>query len=165
MHFRCIPFAALSLPQLYAILQLRAEVFIVEQNCPYLDLDNRDAAAHHLLCYDTVQTNEGATTQLVAYCRLLPPHLAYAELPDISIGRVVSSPLVRGTGVGQRLMQEALRRLPTLFADEYGRMPVCRIGAQAYLQEFYEGFGFVATGKKYLEDGIPHIEMVANFSK
>ena len=163
MHFRCIPFSALSLPQLYDILQLRAQVFVVEQNCPYLDLDGKDEAAHHLLCYDTIATQTGVSSVLVAYCRLLPPHIAYPDYSDISIGRVVSSPLVRGKGAGQRLMKEAIRRLPLLFADSYGRVPLCRIGAQAYLQAFYEGFGFAATGKKYLEDNIPHIEMTGNF--
>ena len=130
--------------ELYAILQLRNEVFAVEQNCVYQDMDNKDQAAVHLMGW--------LGNTLVAYTRLIPPGKAY---PEPSIGRVVSSPKVRRTGIGRELMTRSIR----LLREHHGVQPV-RIGAQLYLRSFYASFGFRETGEIYLEDGIKHIEMV-----
>lgn len=137
-------FQELSIDELYAILRLRAEVFVVEQNCPYLDLDNKDQKCHHLMVYD-----EG---KLAAYCRLLPAGVSYEE---ISIGRVISAPSHRGTGVGKMAMQLGMDYCKELFGP--GSI---RIGAQVYAKPFYEALGFEAEGEEYLEDDIPHVEMV-----
>lgn len=137
-------FHDLSPQELYAIMHLRSEVFVVEQNCPYLDLDGKDQQSWHLMGWDG--------NKLVAYSRLLPAGLAFAE---ISIGRVVSSPAYRGTGAGKELMQNAIETAYQLF----GHQPI-RIGAQLYLQKFYESLGFAQVSEIYLEDGIQHIEMV-----
>ena len=136
-------FHELSNDELYAILQLRNEVFIVEQNCPYQDLDNKDQDAWHLL-----GINEG---KLTAYTRLFPPGIFYTEA---SIGRVVTSPEVRGSGIGRELMKKSIYYAENLF----GKVPIT-IGAQLYLKIFYESLGFISFGEEYLEDGIPHIKM------
>ena len=126
---------------------LRQEVFVVEQNCPYLDADGKDQESWHLMVY------EMDTNQLVACTRLLPKGLAYPEY--MSIGRVVTSAQVRGTGAGKYLMEVSLQACEKLF----GKGPI-KIGAQSYLLRFYEGFGFESTGEDYLEDGIPHTKMI-----
>ncbi|MBN8681282.1 MAG: GNAT family N-acetyltransferase [Chitinophagales bacterium] len=146
LHFSCVPFAQLRNTELYEIMALRQEVFVVEQNCPYLDADGKDLQSWHLMGRD-------AAGKLVVYTRLLPKGLAYPEYP--SIGRVVSSPAARGTGAGKILMERSVEMCLHLFGD----MPI-KIGAQSYLLRFYEGFGFVSTGEEYLEDGIPHTKMV-----
>lgn len=138
------PFSALTSTELYEILRLRQEVFIVEQNCPYLDCDGKDQKSHHLMLYDSQKT-------LIAYARVLPQGISY---PEVSIGRVVSSSLARGTGAGKMIMQAALE----FIRSTYGKVPV-RIGAQSYLIEFYRSFGFEPLGD-YLEDGIPHSIML-----
>jgi ElaA protein len=150
MHFTLRPFAELSLTELYAILRLRQEVFIVEQNCPYLDCDDKDQDSWHLWC-----SND--KNELLAYCRLLPRGLSYPN--DVSIGRVISSPAARNTGAGRALMAKAMETLPTLFSHTAAQPLSVRIGAQSYLLRFYESFGFRSTGKEYLEDDIPHTEM------
>jgi ElaA protein len=137
-------FEELTTAELYAILRLRSEVFVVEQNCPYLDLDNKDQKCHHLMLYDE--------DRLAAYCRLLPAGISYSE---ISIGRVISAPSHRGTGVGKKVMQLGIGYCEELF----GTGPI-RIGAQVYAKPFYEALGFVEEGEEYLEDDIPHVEMV-----
>jgi ElaA protein len=138
------PFDKLTAKELYNILQLRNEVFIVEQNCPYQDLDNKDLLAWHLMGMrkDT----------LVAYSRLLAPGISYSES---SIGRVVSSPSTRKTGMGKKLMEESIEQIRNLFHTD-----TIRIGAQLYLKDFYESFGFIREGDTYLEDNIPHIIML-----
>jgi ElaA protein len=145
-------FPELSNTELYAILRLRQEVFVVEQTCPYLDCDGKDQAAWHLWL-----SNEAG--EYLAYCRILPPRLAYPQYNDVSIGRVVSSEKARGTGAGRALMQEAMRIIPTLFVEKGEKTPTIRISAQSYLLAFYESFGFKSTSKTYLEDDIPHTEM------
>jgi ElaA protein len=136
-------FNELTAGELYDILKLRSEVFVVEQNCVYLDTDNKDQQSFHLCGWDD--------DNLVAYARILPPGLTFEEA---SIGRVVTNPLYRKTGVGRLLMQHALERTLAQF-------PVSgiRIGAQLYLLSFYTSLGFKTAGPEYLEDGIPHIEM------
>jgi ElaA protein len=138
------PFDDLTPKQLYAILQLRNEVFIVEQNCPYQDLDDKDVKAWHLMGIKQ--------DKLLAYSRLLAPGISYSES---SIGRVVSSPAARKTGMGKQLMMESIRQIRNLFQTD-----TIRIGAQLYLKKFYESFGFVQEGDTYLEDNIPHIIML-----
>ena len=140
----CKAFADLTVTELYALLRLRSEIFVVEQNCVFLDMDDKDHLCHHLLLYtDNV---------LFAYARLLPPNVYY---PEASIGRVVTSATVRGTGAGKVLMETAIAATRDLFVNQ----PI-RIGAQLYALKFYERFGFKADGEVYVEDGIDHIEMV-----
>lgn len=130
--------------ELYAVMQLRNEVFVVEQNCVYQDADNKDPGCFHFMGWQE--------EKLVAYTRLLPPGLAY---PEPSIGRVVSSPSVRGTGIGRALMQQSIQTVHKLF----GPLPI-RIGAQLYLLQFYASLGFQQTSDVYLEDNIEHVEMM-----
>jgi ElaA protein len=139
------PFHALTNNQLYALLRLRSEVFVVEQHCVFLDMDGKDQQCYHLLGY--------RQHQLVAYARLVPVGVAYQDYS--SIGRVVSSPAVRGTGIGRLLMQQSIQALYQL----WGLQPI-KIGAQLYLKRFYESFGFVPCGPVYDEDGIDHIPML-----
>lgn len=138
------PFAELTTGQLYELLRLRNEVFVVEQDCPYQDIDGKDLKAMHLMAMDG--------DRLAAYCRLLPAGVSY---PEYSIGRVITSAVYRGSGLGQKLMDNAIREI----RYRYGAGPV-RIGAQYYLKRFYESFGFAQTSEIYLEDGIEHIEML-----
>ncbi len=140
----CTIFSALTTLELYKILQLRNEVFIVEQNCPYQDCDEKDFAAHHLCAW---QNN-----QLVAYTRLLPPGISYPE--QASIGRVLTALSVRRQNLGKELMTRSIREIYTLF----GRVDIA-IGAQFYLKNFYEAFSFIQASELYLEDDIPHIRM------
>lgn len=144
--FSCLPFDQLSLRQLYEVLALRTDVFIVEQNCPFHDTDGKDMVAWHCLGYDPNGT-------LVAYTRLFDVGLSFEGY--VSIGRVATARQVRGQGVGQELMRFSLQKCTELF----GNQPI-KIGAQKYLLRFYESFGFASIGKDYLEDGIPHAIMI-----
>ena len=149
IQWRCLPFAAMSADTLYRLLRLRSEVFVVEQNCVFLDLDGVDAQCLHVLG-EVVDTD--GNVHLHASTRLVPPGLAFAEA---SIGRVVTAPAARGGGIGHALMAESLRLLESL----WGPQPI-RIGAQAHLEAFYNRHGFVSDDKPYIEDGIPHLEML-----
>ena len=140
----CKPFDELSPHELYAILRLRNEVFVVEQNCAFQDADNKDQASYHLMGWQS--------SALVAYTRLVPPGTAYAEP---SIGRVVTSITARGSGIGRMLMQQSVTTCRKLFGNS-----TIRIGAQLYLKDFYASLGFVPTGGIYPEDGIEHIQML-----
>ena len=143
LNWKYIAFDELTPAELYAIMQLRNEVFVVEQNCVYQDADNKDEKSFHLAGWH----NE----TLVAYCRILPPSLAFE---NASIGRVVTSPAYRKTGSGRKLMTLAIQKTLDQFA--------CReitIGAQLYLKKFYESLGFIQTSEPYIEDNIPHIHM------
>lgn len=146
LRFACIPFDELTLWDLYDCMALRQEVFVVEQNCPYLDADGKDQDSWHLL-------GRSATGELAAYARLMPPGVSYPGYA--SMGRVVTRAAFRGKGQGRALMQEALRRLHTLFPEA-----AVKISAQTYLVHFYETLGFHPTGEEYLEDDIPHIAMI-----
>lgn len=137
-------FENLSNKELYEILKLRQEVFIVEQTCYYLDADGYDEKAVHLWAEKA--------EQIVAYCRIFPQGIKY---PETSIGRVLTHPEFRNLQLGKTLMKFALETIETRFDTKN-----CRISAQDYLLKFYSDFGFVDTGKKYLEDDIPHTEMV-----
>jgi ElaA protein len=141
-------FETLTVQELYPILQLRSKVFVVEQNCPYLDMDDKDQKSIHL--WAAAEAGGPA----IAYCRLLPPGVSYQEC---SIGRVVTDPDVRKNGSGRMLMQNAIA-----YIEREWQEPVIRIGAQLYLKAFYESLGFLQSSEEYLEDGIPHIEMIRN---
>jgi ElaA protein len=138
------PFEQLTPLELYSVLQLRNEVFVVEQNCVFQDADDKDQISnHHMGFYQG---------KLVAYTRLVPAGAAYEQA---SIGRVVTSPAVRKEGAGKQLMQQSIQALYRL----WGEQPI-KIGAQLYLQRFYESFGFKKISEIYLEDGIEHIYML-----
>lgn len=139
-------FSDLSGAELYEILRLRSEVFVVEQECVFLDMDNLDQKAYHL----TGRTGD----ELVACARILPAGTPYEEP---SIGRVVSSPRFRRTGAGMELMDEAVKATMKL----HGNVAI-KIGAQLYLKQFYEKHGFVQCSEMYFEDKIPHIKMIRN---
>ena len=137
-------FEALSVNELYQILRLRNEVFVVEQNCNYQDADDKDQHCHHLMMFkDEI---------LVAYARLVPAGLSFDE---VSIGRVITHSSVRGTGAGKLLMQAAIDKCREIYGGQ-----AIRIGAQTYAKEFYSRLGFEETNIEFLEDGIPHLEMV-----
>ena len=140
----CKPFNELTPHELYAILRLRSEVFVLEQNCVFLDMDNKDQIAYHLMGY--------YGDDLVAYTRLLDKNTAYKLM---SIGRVVTAPKYRGKGMGKELMEESIKRCYELF----GKHDI-KIGAQLYLQKFYQRLGFIQSSDMYLEDDIEHIEMI-----
>jgi ElaA protein len=183
IQWQWLAFEALSRDQLYELLRLRSEVFVVEQNCVFQDMDNLDQQAMHLLgvrvAAGSAQVKEepaqragltelreqsplppslpggsvGQTkTELIAYVRCFPAGVTFDEA---SIGRVVTKPDARGGGLGHLLMAEAVKALQA----EWGAQPI-RIGAQAHLKSFYERHGFVDVGKPYIEDGIPHLEML-----
>ena len=158
-------FEQLTVHELYAIMALRQRVFAVEQCCPYLDADGLDADCHHLWA----QTSAGGPAAdaaggsdsagaipgggaILAYLRIVP---SLRRFPEVSIGRVVTAPEARGTGLGRELVRRGLALVGSLVG------PVqIRIGAQARLQRFYEEFGFVRASADYDEDGIPHLEML-----
>ena len=145
-------FNQLTLNELYAILRLRAEVFVVEQDCPYQDLDNKDQESGHLM-YWTLDQRE-----LMAYTRIVPKGVAYQNYT--SIGRVVTSQKARGTGLGRRLMKTSIKRCLQNFPDL-----AIKISAQCYLLQFYKNLGFDPIGEPYLEDNIPHQAMIWKESK
>lgn len=138
-------FYDLSLDELYEVMQLRQEVFIVEQTCPYLDADGKDQNSYHLLVYKD--------EKLIAYTRILPDNVSYSGYS--SIGRVVSDFSSRGSGAGKFAMDKSIE-----FSKEtFPHLPI-KISAQCYLENFYNRFGFHKVGDQYLEDNIPHIAMV-----
>ncbi len=144
--WQCVPFEALGVRALQRIYAARQKVFVVEQACAFLDADEHDFHAWHLTACD-----RGASA-VHAYARLLAPGAKYREA---SIGRVLTTERARGTGLGRVLMACAIEETTTLWPAS-----AIRIGAQARLEAFYEGFGFVAHGARYMEDGIHHVEMV-----
>lgn len=144
IEWRCKKFDELSPAELYAILQLRNEVFVVEQNCVFQDADGKDDKALHLMGW--------YNNTLVAYTRLLPKNISYS---NAAIGRVVTSQIARGSGIGKELMKKSIDTIYKL----WGKQPI-QIGAQLYLRKFYESLGFQQTSEVYLEDGIEHIEMI-----
>jgi ElaA protein len=143
LEWHLTSFETLSVQELYDILKLRSEIFVVEQNCVYLDLDGKDPFGLHLF-----GRFDG---KIVAYCRLFRPGISF---DNASIGRVVVDTNYRDKKWGQELMQEAIASIKTHFGESK-----ITIGAQLYLKKFYENQGFVQTSEMYLEDDIPHIEM------
>jgi ElaA protein len=144
LNWRFAPFEKLSAREIHDLYQARAAVFVLEQNCPFQDLDGADPACFHLLGREA--------GPLLAYCRIVPPGVKF---PEPSIGRVLTVEAARRTGAGRELMREAVARTLALWP---GR--TIRIGAQARLERFYQDFGFVKSSEPYDEDGIVHIEMV-----
>ena len=145
MNFVCLPFADLSTAQLYELLHLRSEVFVLEQKCIYQDLDHKDiqTGVQHLLMLDN--------KKLLGYARLLPPKVSY-DTP--SIGRILISPKARDKGLGRLLIQESLNRTFALWPNAN-----ITIGAQSHLTALYQSFGFTEISDDYLEDGILHVDM------
>ena len=146
LHFKCIPFYELTLDQLYIIMQLRQDVFVVEQNCPYLDADDKDQMSYHILGEDV----EG---KLQAYTRLVPPGISYNGYA--SIGRVITSAAVRGKKQGVPLMEYSIQKCNEIWPNTS-----IKISAQTYITHFYQSLGFNPVGEEYLEDDIPHIAMI-----
>lgn len=142
-HITTKAFQQLTNDELYDLLHLRNQVFIVEQNCVYLDIDQKDKNCFHVLMYDG--------NDLAGYSRILPAGLSYEE---VSFGRVLINPDYRGKGLGRSIVEEAIKSCYTAF----GNVDI-KIGAQAHLQKFYASFGFEAEGEAYDEDGIMHIDM------
>ena len=145
IRWHCLPFESFPPLILYDVLRLRSEVFVVEQNCAFQDIDRQDLDAHHLLGY-----NEGG--ELVAYARLFAAGKSHAEA---SIGRVIVAQPFRQYGLGRELMRQALAHSDALFGPQPNK-----IGAQQHLEQFYNSFGYAQCGPMYLEDGIPHIPML-----
>jgi ElaA protein len=137
-------FETLTVSELYSILKLRSEVFVVEQNCVYLDMDGKDALALHLF--------GEYNGQIVAYSRLFKPGISF---DTASIGRVIVSGNYRNKKWGQELMRQSILAIENYFGESQ-----ITISAQLYLKRFYESFGFVASSEMYLEDDIPHIKMI-----
>jgi ElaA protein len=143
--WHCKRFETLSNVELYSILKLRSAVFVVEQNCVFLEPDGPiDFVANHFFAKEN--------NEIIAYCRLIPPGAAYEQA---SIGRVLTHGQARGKNMGKKLVQKALDYCTQLF----GKVPI-KIGAQYYLKKFYEAFGFMQIGNVYIEDGIEHIYMI-----
>jgi ElaA protein len=147
IRYRCKKFSDLSVFELYAIMRLRQEVFILEQDCNYLDADGRDEAGIHIL-------GEDEYGNLHCYARLLPEGIPYEGY--VSIGRVINSKAVRRRGEGEKLMRYAMQQVKKYYDDT----PV-KISAQSYLLNFYRKFGFETVGEEYLEDDIPHTAMIS----
>lgn len=144
MNWQVKPFCELTSAELYEILRLRSNVFVVEQHCVFLDMDNKDQQCLHLLGY--------VNDRLAAYSRLVPAGISYEEP---SIGRVCTDPEYRSIGLGKELMNVSIKALELHFGTA-----AIRIGAQLYLKRFYESLGFRQISEEYLEDGIAHIEMI-----
>lgn len=147
LSWRWLQFDQFEPRQLHDSLALRQRVFIVEQQCLFDDIDGRDADAWHLLGYDPAE-------RLRAYLRVFAPGAYY---PEVAIGRVVTDPDCRGRGYGRELFAEGLRRARAEFPGH-----AIRIGAQQRLERFYRDAGFAPDGAPYVEDGIPHIQMLAD---
>lgn len=141
-HFKS--FNDLSPFELYEILRLRNEVFIIEQNCIYNECDNKDLESYHLWC-----SLEG---KIIGYCRLVPPEVSYSEP---SFGRIVSHPDYRNLKLGH-LMLGFVNQI----VKNYYKTSSIRISAQVYLRNFYESYGFRQVSEEYLEDNLPHMEML-----
>lgn len=143
MIWKIKSFEELTTPELYEIIKARINVFVIEQNCPYPDLDDYDQQALHLWAEQD--------KNILAYCRIFDKGIKY---PETSIGRVLTTENGRGKSLGKQLIQYAVETIENRFHTRE-----VRISAQDYLLRFYSGFGFEDTGKKYLEDNIPHTEM------
>jgi ElaA protein len=143
MEWEIKKFEELSNRELYSVLQLRAEVFVVEQNCPYLDLDDKDVQSLHVM--------GKMNNEILAYSRIVFPGISY-DTP--AIGRVVTSKKIRGSGAGKMLMQKSIE-----FCQQHFPGQKITISAQCYLEKFYSELGFNTISDTYLEDDIPHVKM------
>jgi ElaA protein len=144
LKWQCLTFHSLTPSQLYTVLQLRSQVFVVEQACIYQDLDDLDQDSMHLIGF--------LDEQLVCYARLVPPGVKYEEP---AIGRITSHPSVRRSGYGRAVVGRAIEICQDIWPAEG-----IRISAQQRLENFYKEFGFKSVSAPYLEDGLPHIEMI-----
>lgn len=147
LQWKTTTFHQFSLDQSFEVFQLRVDVFVVEQHCAYRELDeyDRHSETKHLSGYDEAG-------QLIAYSRLLPPDLCY---PEVNFGRFVVRGDARKQGIGHQLLQKSLQEISRFWPKN----PI-RISAQEYMQRFYSQYGFIRVSDVYLEDGIPHLEMV-----
>jgi len=147
LQWKAERFYELTVDQLFELFQLRINVFVVEQQCAYPELDEHDrhAETRHL-------SGRDESRQLIAYARILPAGLSF---PEVSLGRFVVRKDARGQGIGHKLLSVALKEIQSSWPGS-----AIRISAQDYLQKFYEQYGFTPFSEMYLEDGIPHIEMV-----
>ncbi len=145
MNFEIKAFDSLSLHEFHDLVALRIQVFVIEQNCPYQDLDGKDKKSFHFIGRDN-------DSVIKATARILPAGISY---PEVAIGRVVIDPSERGTGAGHDLMRSCME----FIENQFGKVPV-RLSAQSHLEKFYMHHQFVSAGKEYLEDGIPHVEML-----
>ncbi len=145
IYWKIKHFQQLTLEEFHDIIQLRINVFVVEQNCPYPELDNKDKKGFHIYGKNT-------SDQVIATARILPHQISY---PEISIGRVATALELRNQNIGIQLMKETMDFIKLQFGNEK-----VRISAQSHLERFYNKFGFESTGKHYLEDDIPHTEML-----
>jgi ElaA protein len=157
LNWHCKAFNQLTVPELYSIMKARQEVFVVEQNCVYTDLDDKDSQCLHLFATLANSQIEGTSAiqendTVVAYLRIFPPTIQYTQA---SIGRILTTSQARGTGAGKVLVTKAI----ALLQRDYAGTKI-KISAQLYLQEFYQSFGFSNTSEVYKEDGIDHIEML-----
>ena len=137
-------FKELTTEELYEILKLRAEVFVVEQNCPYQDLDDKDQSSYHLFLEDN--------GQIIAVLRILPENIAYKEM---AIGRLIVKKSYRGKGISRKMMARAME----FITEDLGKEKI-RLSGQAYLSDFYQSLGFEKVSEMYLEDGIEHFEFL-----
>jgi len=144
LNWQIKPYNELSLNEFHDIIELRINVFVVEQNCPYSELDGKDKKSYHVVCRDGVGN-------LAATARIVPPGLSY-DTP--SIGRVVLTKSLRGTGKGHDLMNKCV----AYCIQEFGQGTIT-LSAQKHLEKYYNSHKFKSTGKEYLEDGIPHVQM------
>jgi ElaA protein len=144
IDWKCKHFEELTPAELYAILQLRIEVFVVEQNCIFQDADDKDQVSWHMMAW--------SDNGLAGYTRLVPAGISYTEA---SIGRVATFPKMRKAGIGKKIMEKSIEMIYSL----WNKQPI-RIGAQLYLKKFYESFGFQQCSEIYLEDNIEHIQMI-----
>jgi len=144
MNWKIKKFNELNIEEIYKILALRNEIFIVEQECPYLDCDDKDLNSYHLFL-----TENG---QIVSYLRILEKGVSYDE---ISIGRVAVKKSYRGKGISRKMMQKAIEFIENNLSEN-----TIKIQAQAYLLDFYSSLGFKVVSEEYLEDNIPHIDMI-----
>ena len=145
MNFEIKAFDSLSLHEFHDLVALRIQVFVIEQNCPYQDLDGKDKKSLHVI-------GRNAKGEILATARILPAGISY---PEVAIGRVVVDPSERGTGAGHALMRSCME----FIENQFGKVLV-RLSAQSHLEKFYNQHQFISTGKEYLEDGIPHVEML-----
>lgn len=143
---KCIlkEFNELTTAELYEILKLRVEVFVVEQNCPYQDLDDKDQSAYHMFLEDN--------GEVVAVLRILPENVSYREM---AIGRLIVKKSYRGKGISRKMMKRAME----FITKDLGKEKI-RISGQAYLSDFYQNLGFEKVSEMYLEDGIEHFEFL-----
>ncbi|RKQ12092.1 GNAT family N-acetyltransferase [Ureibacillus endophyticus] len=144
MNFQLKTFNELTTTELYNILKERTDVFVVEQNCPYPEVDGKDLQSYHLF--------KEENGEIIAYLRILPPGVSY---PELSIGRVLVKEDYRGQKLAQQMMEQALSYITSELKET-----TVKIQAQHYLEDFYRSFGFEVISEVYLEDGIPHIDML-----